>query len=77
LDQVELEVERLEERRCRGERVDRRADVVAEAGECELGGARPAADGVTRLDDKDGPSRLGECDRGGEPVRPGADDDGV
>jgi hypothetical protein len=77
LDQVELEVERPEERRCGGERVDRRADVVTEAGEGELRGARPAADGVARLEDANGAPGLGEGDRGSEPVRPGADDDGV
>ena len=50
---------------------------MPEAGERELGGARPAANRLARFDDKDGPSRLGECDRGREPVRTGADDDGV
>jgi hypothetical protein len=77
LDQVELEVERPEERRCGGERVNRRADVVTEAGECELGSARPTADGVARLEDANRAPGLGEGDRGGEAVRACADDDGV
>jgi hypothetical protein len=77
LDQVELEVERPEERRCGGERVDRRADVVAEARERELGGAGPTADGVARLEDANGAPGLGEGDCSGKAVGPRADDDGV
>ena len=77
LDQVELEPERGEEGRRCGERMDRGADVVAEAGERELRGPRPAADRVARLEDADGASRLRKGDRGGEPVRACADDDGV
>jgi hypothetical protein len=76
-DQVEPEVEAPEERRrCRG-RVDGGADVVAEAGKRQLGGACPAADGVARLENEDRTSRPRESDRGGKPVRPGADDDCV
>jgi len=57
--------------------MDRRADVVAEAGQRQLRGARPAADRVPRFEDEDRASRLGEGDGGGQPVRAGADDDGV
>jgi hypothetical protein len=57
--------------------VDRRADVVPEAGERQLGRARAAADAVLRLEDEDRASGLRESDRGGEPVRAGADDDCV
>jgi hypothetical protein len=57
--------------------MNRRADVVPEAGERQLGGTRPAADRVLRLENEDGAPRLRECDRGSEAVRPGADDDGV
>ena len=77
LDQVELEPEALEERRGGRGRVDGRADVVAEAGKRQFGGARPAADGVASLEEQDRPSRLGKSDGGGEAVRPGADDDRV
>jgi len=77
LDQVEPEVEAVEERRRGGERMDGGADVVAEAGERQLGGACAAADGVARLDDEDRASSLGERYRGGKAVRPRADDDGV
>jgi hypothetical protein len=77
VDQVELEVERAEERRCGGEWVDGRTDVVTEAGKRELGSAGPAADGVACLDDEDGPPGLGKGDRCGEAVRACADDDGV
>jgi len=77
LDPVDLEVERVEEgRRCR-ERVDRRADVVTEAGQRQLGGARAAPDRVASLDDEDRAPGLRESDGGGEAVRAGADDDGV
>jgi hypothetical protein len=50
---------------------------VAEAGERELRRARPAADGVARLEDANRPPGLGNGDRGGQAVRARADDDGV
>ena len=77
LDEVEVELERLEEGRRGGQRVDRRADVVTEAGQGEFRRARAPADGVARLDDEDRASGLRKRDGGGEPVRAGADDDGV
>jgi hypothetical protein len=50
---------------------------MAEAGERQLRRACSAADGVARLEDEDRPAGLSEGDRGGEAVRPRADDDGV
>ena len=77
LDQVELEFERPEEGRCGSERMDRRADVMAETGKCQLGRACAAPNRLARLEDEDRTAGLGEGDRGGEAVRPRADDDGV
>jgi hypothetical protein len=57
--------------------MNRGADVVPEAGQRELRGTGPAADGVLRLEDEDRAPGLCERDRGGQPVRPGADDDRV
>jgi hypothetical protein len=57
--------------------VDRGADIVAKAGECQLRGARPAADRLVRLDETDGATGLSERDRSGEPVGPTPDDDRV
>jgi hypothetical protein len=57
--------------------MDGRADVVAKAGKRELGGARPAADRLLRLEDEDRPAGLRKRDRSGEPVGPGTDDDRV
>jgi hypothetical protein len=50
---------------------------VAKAGKRELGGARPAADRLLRLEDEDRPARLRKRDSSREPVGPGTDDDGV
>jgi hypothetical protein len=77
LDQIELELQRAEKRGGRDRRVDRRADVVAETGERQLGCACPAADRLPGFDDADGAPGLSERDRGGEAVRPGPDDDRV
>jgi len=76
-DDVELEVDRLEERGGSRERVDGGADIVPKTRQRELGRAGPAADRVTRFDDEDRASGLGQRDRGGEAVRPSADDDRV
>jgi hypothetical protein len=76
-DPVDVEAEGAEERRCRGERVNRGADVVSETRERQLRRPCAAADRVLRLEDEDGASGLREGDRGGEPVRPRPDDDGV
>jgi hypothetical protein len=77
LDQLDVEVERVEERGDGRKGVDRRANVMAEARERQLGGACAASDRVARLEDEDRAAGLGEGDRGGEAVRPRADDDGV
>ncbi|SRR6266516_1483253 len=76
-DQVELELERAEERGAQEQRMDRGADVVAKSGQCQLRGARPAADRLLRLDDADRASGLGERDRGGKAVRPCSNHDRV
>ena len=72
------QVERLEERRGERQRVDRRAHVVTEPGQRQLGGPRPAADRrrPPRRPGPSGPARA-SVDRRGEAVRPGPDDDGV
>jgi hypothetical protein len=57
--------------------MNRRAGVVAEARQRQLECASAAADRVLRLEDEDRSSGLRERDGGGEPVRAGADDDGV
>ena len=77
LDQLQVEVERPEERGCGSERMDRRADVMAETGKCQLGRACAAPDRLARLEDEDRTAGLGEGDRCGEAVRPRPDDDGV
>ena len=77
LDQVELELQRAEERGGEERRVDRGADVVAKPGERQLRCARPAADRLLRFDDADRTPCLGESDRRSEAVRPGPDDECV
>jgi hypothetical protein len=57
--------------------MDRGADVVPKSGQRQLERARAAADRFLRLEDDDGASGLRERDRGREPVRARADDDGV
>jgi hypothetical protein len=75
MDQIELE--RTQERRGGGERMNGRADVVPKSRQRQLGRARSAADLVLRLEQENGATRFGKRYRGGEPVRPCADDDGV
>jgi hypothetical protein len=77
LDQVEVELQRAEERGGEERRVNRGADVVAKPRERQLRRARPAADRLLRFDDADRTPCLGERDRGSQAVRPRADDDGV
>ena len=71
------QVERREERRDPAERMDRAADVVAEAGQRQLGGPHPAADRRGALEHRDLPAVAGEADRGRQAVRAAADDDRV
>jgi hypothetical protein len=72
-DPIDIEWKRAEKGRDGGAGMDRRADVVAEPGQRQLGGARAAADRLLRLDDADGAPGLRERDCGSEPVRPRAD----
>ena len=64
-------------RRPGAERVHRRAGVVPEAGQCELLGARAAADRRRRLVHAHREPVAGQRDGRGQPVRPRADDDRV
>jgi hypothetical protein len=57
--------------------MDRRADVMAEAGKRQLRRSRSAADSIGGLEDEDRASGLRESDAGSQPVRAGADDDRV
>ena len=68
---------RIEERRRHRHRVDRRTDVVCEAGERELRRPASAADGVLGFEDRDLEAGLRERDGGCESVRSRADDDGA
>ncbi len=77
LDAAGREVDRPEERRGEGQRQDRRADVVAEPGQRQLGGPGPAAGRVGGLVDADRAPGTGQGDRRGQAVGPGADDDGI
>jgi len=66
-----------EPRRADAHRVGAGADVVGEAGQGELGGARAAADLRVPFQDQDRRARAGQPHRGREPVRPSAHDDRV
>ena len=77
LDAARREVDRGEERRGDRQRQDRRADVVAEPGEGQLGGPRPATGRRRGLVDADRAPGTGQGDGGGQAVRPGPDDDRV
>jgi hypothetical protein len=57
--------------------VDRRADVVPEARERQLGGPNTSPDRLLSLDDEDRSTGLRQRDRGREAVWPRADDDRV
>src|SRR5690606_9535020 len=71
-------VEGAEEGARDGQRMDRRAQVVGEAGgKAQVEGAGTAADGEFRFEDDDAQTRAGQGDGGGQPVGAGADDDGV
>ena len=76
-DQVELELERAEERGGGERRMNRGANVVSEARKRKFRRACPAADRLLSFDDADGAPGPSERDRGGKAVRPCAHDDGV
>ena len=59
------------------QRVHRRADVVAEAGQRQLGGAAAASGLVGCLVDVDRQAGAGQDERGNQPVGAGTHDDGV
>ena len=65
------DIDRLEERRCNAERVDRSTDIMEESWERELLGAGATADGVGAFDHKDAASRSRQLDGRGESVRSG------
>jgi hypothetical protein len=65
------------ERRAGDEGINRRARVVNEAGQRQLGRAHPAADRVVCFEHENGSASPRERDRGREPVRPGSDHDGL
>jgi hypothetical protein len=50
---------------------------VPEARQRQLSAARAAANALLRFEDEDRTAGLREGDRGSQPVRAGADDDGV
>ena len=77
LDATRRKVDRAEERRGEGQRQDRRADVVAVAGERQFLGPRPTPDRRGRLVDVDGSAGAGEGDGRGEPVGARPDDDRI
>ena len=72
-----LDVDALERRRAPRERQDRRAHVVSEPRQRELGGAAAAADRVAGLVNGHADAFAHELHRGREPVRARADDDGA
>ncbi len=74
---VVLERKLSKERRARAERMDRRAHVVVEAGECELRGAAAPTYVLMRLDERDRHALPREHDGSREAVRPGPNDDGT
>src|SRR5438105_7089686 len=71
------EIELAKERRRGAQRMERRADIVHEPREGQLGGAAAAADRVVRFVDRDRVAFARELDSSRQPVRPAADDGGV
>ena len=69
LEPVLGERQRAEERRADAERVDRRADIVDEARQRQLGRARPAADVSARLEHQHRAPGARQRDRRRQPVR--------
>jgi len=73
----QIELEPTKEWRRQDQRVDRRADIVPESRQGQFSSASAPADRRLTFEDANRSSGLRERDRGCEPVRPGADDDGV
>ena len=63
---------RREERRSDAERMNRRTNVVFEAGERQGFGSLPASDGIGTLDDEDPPSRSRELHARRQPIGSGS-----
>ncbi len=74
---VAVERHRPQRRRSDAEGMDRRTDIVHEAGFGQLGTARSAAWRRVAFDDEDASSGTGDRDRCHQPVGPGPDDDRV
>ena len=77
LDQIEVELQRAEERGGRESRMDCGANVVPKSGKRQLRGACAASDGLVGLDNANGSPGLSERDRSSKAVRPCPDDDSV
>ena len=77
LEAVLAQREALEERRRHAEGMDRRAEVVDEAGSRQLGRPGAAAHGRRGFDEQHRPPRARERDGGGQTVGARAHDDGV
>ena len=77
LDAEPRQRQALEEGGCQRQRVDRRADIVPEAGQGELSSPYTTADRLHRLDDQHRQPTLRKGDRRRQPVRAGPDDDRV
>jgi membrane protein implicated in regulation of membrane protease activity len=60
-----------------GKRMDGGTDVVAEAGQGQLGGSDPTTNCRPGFQQAHRAARLGQHDGGGEPIGAGADDDGI
>jgi hypothetical protein len=76
-ESMRREGQRPPEWRRDAERMNRRADVVREAGQRQFGGPRAAADGMVGFEDDDLASGLGQHDRRTQSVGPRTDDDGI
>ncbi len=76
-DPLDIELQRLEERRGRSEGMNRRAEIVTKARQRDLGGARASSDLPVRFEHENRQPALRERDGRRETVRSRADDDGV
>ena len=71
---IDVELDFVEERRYGAERVDRRADVVPEAGKRQFLRSRAAADRVCSLENEHRVPVTRDLERRSQPVRAGTDD---
>ena len=77
LDQIEVELQRAEERGRRESRMDCGANVVPKSGKRQLRGACAASDGLVGLDNANGSPGLSERDRSSKAVWPRPENDSV